>query len=113
MVNQPSTVVALALYALVGVLAVGLQVGVGTLLQLETTNEFRGRVSSLLSTAGAAATLASMGATSAVAELVGTVAMFDIAGLLFIAAGLVTLGLGGATLPRPERLKSRLGPVRH
>ncbi|MGH2583732.1 MAG: MFS transporter [Dehalococcoidia bacterium] len=113
MVNQPSTVVALVLYALVGVLAVGLQVGVGTLLQLETTNEFRGRVSSLLSTVGAAAALGSMGVTSAVAAAVGTVAMLDIAGLLFIAAGLVTFGLGKVALPRPERLKSRLGPVRH
>jgi len=92
MTNQSTLGVALALYGVIGVMAVALQVGVGTVMQLETPAEYRGRFSSLLSTAGAATTLVAMALTSLLAGIVDVRLMFDVAAVAFLVGGGLAFG---------------------
>lgn len=87
--NQPSAGVGIAIYTAIGVLAVALQVGASTLFQLETDSSHRGRVSSLLSTVGAAATVASMAAGTVLVDRIGVVRLFDLATLAMVLGGLL------------------------
>lgn len=87
--NQPSAAAGITIYALIGVLTVALQVGASTLLQLETENSHRGRVSSLLTTVGAAATVVSMAVGTVLVDRVGVVRLFDLAALAMVLGGLL------------------------
>lgn len=99
MVNQPSLYAALPLFAVIGVLVVALQVGTMTILQIGSEPHTRGRVSSLLSTSGAAATLLAMGVTGAFADQLGAVRLLDLAALAFVLGGLIVLMASGARAP--------------
>jgi MFS family permease len=92
MANQPSLAIAAALYAVVGVLMVALQVGAGTLLQTGTPDEYRGRVSSLITTSGALASLVAMVLASTVAGTISPVLLVNVAGIVILVAGIAAMG---------------------
>lgn len=90
-VNQPSLVVAVGLLALLGAMAVCTMVGMSTLVQLASDDRNLGRVSSLLNTTGAAASLLAAGAAGLLADRIGVVPMFDAAALAFALGGPIAL----------------------
>ena len=94
-VNIPSLPLDLALIALVGLTGVGLFVTGQTLLQSGVADEFRGRVFGALMTSWALAELLGMALAGVLGGRVGVVPMFDAAGALYCAAGLLALALLG------------------
>jgi MFS family permease len=94
-VNIPSLPIDLVLIALVGLTVVGLFVTGQTLLQSRAADEFRGRVFGALMTSWALAQLLGMALASVLGGRVGVVPMFDAAGALYCAAGLLALALLG------------------
>jgi MFS family permease len=94
--NQNSLLVGAVLTAFVGALAVARDVGISTSMQALTQDAHRGRVSALLWSFASAATLAAAGVTAVIGPVVGVVAMFDVAALAVLLAGLIALALPAA-----------------
>ena len=81
--------------SLVGLTGVGLFVTGQTLLQSGVADEFRGRVFGALMTSWALAELLGMALAGVLGGRVGVVPMFDAAGALYCAAGLLARALLG------------------
>lgn len=91
MVNQPSIYVAIGLIVFLGMSVVTFDVGLTTLLQLNSEDSNRGRVSGLMQTVMAIAQLISIGATSLLAAPLGIGLLLNAAGILFALGGAVAI----------------------
>ncbi len=84
MVSFRSLPAGLVLLAVVGFPAMAFLIGAQTLLQLNTPDAFRGRVSGCFGTTLALASLAGMGLGSALGDTAGVAAMFGAAGIIYL-----------------------------
>lgn len=91
MTNAATWAVVLPVVAVIGVLQVGSRVGQQTLLQTRVADAFRGRVFGASIFVWAVLTLAGMGAGAILGDPLGAVPLFNAAGALYVAAGVVAL----------------------
>lgn len=91
MIHFPSVASAIILTGLVGVPAVAFLVGARSLLQTETEEGFRGRVFGSYATINSVAAIGGMGIGSGLVSPLGIVRALDVAGFLYLAAGLTAL----------------------
>ena len=98
-VSIPHSVLVLPLMAVAGVAASAWLICTETLLQMGTSDQFRGRIFGTLGTTSALASLAGMVLAGALTDLVGLVLILSISGSLYIISGLLACFL----LPRTQR----------
>lgn len=89
--NVPNLPLFLVLTALAPLFITGLAVGMQTLLQRVVPDHFRGRVFAAFGTTTSVLVLVGLGMGSVLGEHLGAVPVLDLAGVLFMGAGLVTL----------------------
>lgn len=92
-VNIPALSVVLPLITLMGIFIVGFFVATQTLIQLNTADQYRGRVASALGTTMSAMALLGICVSSALGDRVGAVGLLEGAGSLNALTGVVALAL--------------------
>ena len=100
MVNFPSLLLALGLTGLLGLPAMGYMISAQTLLQATVADRYRGRVFGAYGTTNALLMLVGMGLAAALGDALGVVPVLDLAGGLFLVAGVVGLPMLKQEEPR-------------
>ncbi len=99
-VQIPTLLLVLLMVILIGVCVVGSVVTKRTLVQINTSDSYRGRVFGALNTANSLAVLVGMCIATATGEQVGAPALLNVSALLYILAGLLSpIMLRGAKMP--------------
>jgi MFS family permease len=101
-INLPHSVLVLPLMAVAGVAASAWLICSETLLQLGTSDQFRGRIFGTLGTTSALASLVGMVLAGALTDLIGLVLILCISGGLYIVSGMLAWTL----LPKNQQIPS-------
>jgi predicted MFS family arabinose efflux permease len=112
LVNIPHSIFVLPLMAGIGMTAAAWSISSETLLQMGTSDRFRGRIFGALGTLTASASLVGMLLAGVLADQVGLVLILDISGGFFIVSGVLAWRmLPGTQKPdRPEQLEKDYSP---
>lgn len=91
MINVPIIALAAVLFAFAGMATVAQGIGAQTVLQGRVADRYRGRTLGVIGTTGAVLTLGGMGVASGLTDHLGIVPVLDVAGSVWLLAGVVAM----------------------